>query len=291
MLHDRGGDLADTDLVMHALEDARDLGVQGIVWTGGGEPTTHPDWLAILHHARSLGLQQGMYTLGALITKEQADEAKNLLSWVVVSLDHADQATYAKEKKTPAHNFYKACEAIKNLTGGKAVVGVSFLLHAGNYTKALDMLALSRSLGSTYTTFRPLIETSPADPGVLAGGRSWVYGAGGILELLQSQPDVEIDPARFHEWASWQGHGYTTCLGVRLNATITPDGRIWVCPNRREYQGSCLGDLRSESFSAIWARHPGHVKVDKDCRAMCRLHPINQTLDQLEQPRAHEAFL
>jgi len=74
-----------------------------------------------------------------------------------------------------------------------------------------------------------------------------------------------------------------------LNTTITPDGRVWLCPQRRGV--SALGDLRRESFTDIWARHPRTFTVDAGCRAMCRLHPVNETLAALRTPRAHEAFV
>lgn len=291
MAHDRGGDLADTDLVLRALMEARLAGVKSIVWTGGGEPTTHPDWHFLMSTAHGMGFEQGLYTMGSLISTTQAATIRQWLSWVVVSLDHPDAATYAREKRTLPSMFDRACETVRALGHGKAAIGVSFLLHAGNYTQAQDMLALSRSLGATYTTFRPLVETAPSEPGVLLGDRAWVRVATPGLQALAAQPDVELDVARFHEWAGWSGHGYTVCQGPALNTTITPDGRLWVCPNRREYAGSCLGDLRVESFADIWARHPGRFPVTADCRAQCRLHHVNQALDALAQPREHANFI
>jgi MoaA/NifB/PqqE/SkfB family radical SAM enzyme len=191
----------------------------------------------------------------------------------------------------PAHRFNAACAGIVMLTGGKAAVGVSFLLHGKNWTKAEDMLALSRQLGATYATFRPAIQFAADAPSRAAGDRAWIASALPVLHALARESDVEIDPARFDQYANWQGHGYSSCHGPRLNTTITPDGRVWICPQRRGVAGSCLGDLRTESFGAIWARHPGHYTVDEGCRVMCRLHPVNQTLDALAQPRAHEAFV
>ncbi|MGE0363350.1 MAG: radical SAM protein [Vicinamibacterales bacterium] len=292
MAHDRAGDLADTTLVLRVLEEAAAAGVRSVVWTGGGEPTTHPDFAEIVEHAAGCGLQQGLYTLGALMGWDALEAVRTRCAWVVVSLDHADAITYADEKRTVPDNFAKAIAAVSHLGRGPVTVGVSFLLHARNYTQAATkMLPLARSLGAAYTTFRPLVETSPAFPGALAGDRRWVREAELLWPALAAEPDVEVDPARFREWATWQGHGYQTCYGIRLNATITPDGRLWVCPNRREFAGSCVGDLRTESFAAVWARHPGHWTVDASCRAMCRLHPINETLAAVEAPRPHEAFI
>jgi MoaA/NifB/PqqE/SkfB family radical SAM enzyme len=293
MAHDKGGDLADTPLVMRVLREAKAAGVQGIVWTGGGEPTTHPEAFNIWANADYIGLAQGMYTLGALITDIQAQWIRTHFSWVVVSLDAHTPEQYAAEKRTPQSNFARACHVIQTLSGGSCAVGVSFLLHERNYGHAEDMVALSRSLGATYTTLRPTIRTQPDAPGVPVGDRTWVAQALPMLDLLSRQPDVEVDPARFLQWAAWQQHPYTTCHGIKLNATITPDGRMWVCPNRREYGDghSLLGDLRTHSFAEVWLNHPAHLSVDKDCRAMCRLHPVNETLSAVYASRPHSEFI
>jgi MoaA/NifB/PqqE/SkfB family radical SAM enzyme len=295
MAFESTGDLADRDLVFRTLDDmAHADGVKAIVWSGGGEPTTHPDWLSIVEYAATLGYEQGMYTLGGLLTDASAMRLAKVASWVVVSLDAPDAETYAAEKGVPASRFAAACHGITALIGHKATVGVSFLLHAGNVHRCDDMLALARSLGASYTTFRPAVQTSPAAPGVPLGDRKWALRATdaaylSVLQRMAAQPDVEVDLDRFREYATWQGHGYTSCQGIQVNTTITPDGRVWICPQRRGV--TALGDLRRESFAAIWARHPGHYTVDAGCRVQCRLHPVNATLAEIRAPRAHEAFI
>ena len=289
--YEHTGTFADETTTLRWMAEAKAAGVQAIVWTGGGEPTLHPHWQAFVAHGHGLGYQQGMYTLGGHIDAKAGDLLADTMTWVVVSLDCVDASTYALEKGVPPARFNAACQGIKHIASRKAVVGVSFLLHAGNWQQTHRMLTLSRWLGADYATFRPTIDVDQAHPSILLGGRSWVAEALPVLEALAQQPDVECDPARFAEWAGWQGHGYSTCYGVRLNATITPDSRMWLCVNRRGVTGSCLGDLKAESFGDIWARHPGHYTVDKGCRAMCRLNPINQTLAAVYAERKHEAFI
>lgn len=292
---DKGGDLADTAAVRHALEGARDFGVRAVVWTGGGEPTLHPSWREIVAYAHACGLQQGMYTLGGHFTPESAKLAGELLSWVVVSLDAWNAGTYAAEKGVGEERFDRACDGIRWLSGGTAKVGVSFLLHATNWSGVHDMLALSRRLGADYATFRPTVTTSPADPATPLGDRSWVDAALPLLRGLQHQPDVEVDPLRFEQWRDWRPGGYTrgydACHGIKLSATITPDLRVWVCPNRREEPGSCLGSLLLEDWPTVWARHPGAWTDFTRCRALCRLHPVNECLASVFTQREHEAFI
>ena len=286
------GDLADPALVMRGLSEMARAGVEGIVWSGGGEPTTHPAWDAIVAYAASQGLRQGMYTLAGLLDWRGAKALARAADWVVISLDAADAEAYGREKGVPASRFQAATDGIRMLaeTGG-AVVGVSFLLHAENWTQAPQMLQLSRSLGAAYATFRPAIRFDPAAPRYAIDDRAWVCDALPLLDALEQEPECEVDALRFAEYASWRGHGYDTCHGVKLHATVTPDGRVWVCPNRRGVPGSSIGDLGREPFAAIWARHPGRVTVDDQCRVMCRLHLMNGPLVEIFRPQPHAAFV
>ena len=286
------GDLADVRTVYRGLVGMAAWGVQGVVWSGGGEPTTHPAYREIVAYAGAQGLRQGMYTCGGLVDAPAAGVLGRMLDWIVVSLDAADADAYSREKGVPADRFEAATRGIRLLAeAGGAVVGVSFLLHADNWRLARAMLALARGLGASYATFRPAIRFDPAAPSQAVDDRAWVRDALPLLDELESEPGCEIDAQRFAQYSSWRGHGYDTCHGVKVHATVTPDGRIWVCPNRRGVPESCVGDLGVEGFGDIWARHPGRVTVDGQCRVMCRLHLMNAQLVEIFRPAQHAAFL
>ncbi len=76
-----------------------------------------------------------------------------------------------------------------------------------------------------------------------------------------------------------------------LHATITPNGRVWVCPQRRGIAGSCVGDLSRESFAMLWARHPGSWNDFSECRVMCRLHLVNEMVAPVFAQPAHAEFV
>jgi MoaA/NifB/PqqE/SkfB family radical SAM enzyme len=286
------GDLADTEIVQTGLHDMAVAGVQGIVWSGGGEPTTHPQWRDILASAEREGLQQGMYTSATLFADDDFEMVASTLAWIVVSLDTADGDTYHRDKGMAPGTFEVVCGPIRRLAECKqAVVGVSFLLHRENWQEADRMLALGRDLGATYTTFRPAILTDPDDPTVCLDDRAWISEAMPMLTRLSLKADVALDPPRFEQYRQWHGRGYATCYGIRLSTVVTPDSRVWICCQRRGEPDSCLGDLRVESFGQVWRRHPGSWTDFAGCRVMCRLHLINETLASVYAERPHEAFL
>ncbi len=290
MAYSGTGDLADYGVVTLAMREMKIAGVKGIVWSGGGEPTTHGRWQEIIAFAKSWGFEQGMYTCGGLMTERSGEFAGNTLTWVVVSLDCPDAETYAEEKGVPPDRFYAACNGVRWLSGHAATVGVSFLLHYHNWRRAPEMLNLARALGANYATFRPAIQTLADAPSKCSEDTGWISDALPTLEKLSRNDDVEISLHRFVQYQKWDGHGYDVCKGVQLNTTVTPDGRVWMCPQRRGV-GKALGDISKESFHRIWAGHPGHYVVDEGCRVMCRLHPVNQQVAALDAVPVHGAFI
>lgn len=284
------GKFADPEMVVRVLTEMAQAGVLAVVWSGGGEPTLHPQFPELVESAARVGLQQGMYTLGGHLSERHLHACTHL-TWVVVSLDCADAATYAAEKRVPESRFHAACEGVRALARTVPTVGVSFLLHAGNWSQMPRMRLLARELGATYVTFRPTIDYSPTNPAVSTADRSWISDALPSLRRFAEFDDVEVDPGRFVAYRDWKGHGYQTCYGIRLMTMITPDGRMWVCPNRRGVPGSEIGDLRKASFSDVWAQHPRQWTEMADCRVMCRYHAVNETMAAIHASRPHEAFL
>lgn len=285
------GDLADPTLVIRALGEARAAGAKGVIWSGGGEPTLHPQFEQITNEAARLGFDQGMYTHGGHIGEGRAVFIRKHFSWVVVSLDRADEDSYRAYKGGGKAGFTNACQGVRNLTGGTCTVGVSFLLDESTWRSMPEYVRLANSLGASYTTFRPMVNFEQADPALPTDDRSWITEALPALRYAASLPDVVCDVERFLEYRDWQGRAYNTCMGIRLNTTITPDGRMWLCPNRRGFAGSELGDLNKQSFGEIWSLHPGQWTDFSQCRVMCRLHLVNERMAAIEAPMEHVSFI
>lgn len=73
-----------TAKVKQALDSFAKIGVKGLEFTGGGEPTLHPDFAEIVQYAHDLGYKIGLCTNGALIgndRKIKRDTIK-LFTWI-----------------------------------------------------------------------------------------------------------------------------------------------------------------------------------------------------------------
>lgn len=271
------GDVIDTDLACDILKMLTDYGVRSVTYSGGGEPTLHPDHLKILEHGKSLRLNgalgQGMYTNGCHIHKADAWKYARYLDWVYVSLDAADVNEYKRIKSVD--RFHDACDGIKMLVGAGTTVGVGCMVTADNYRKLDAVVDLVYLLGASYVQFRPTVRYDHHSPSQLAEPALWALE---VEKPYHPRIPVEMDLERFREYANWINHGYETCWWSAVQTVITPDGKVWTCCNKRGI--SCIGDLTRQTFRKIWESRP-IAKVDSQCRIMCRGHMGNQILDRV----------
>lgn len=281
------GDLMKENVAANILYQLAEAQVKSVTWTGGGEPTLHP----LIKHITTLGhscaLDQGMYTNGCHVDLDLAAVLGRTLKWVYVSLDCVNRATYQKEKKVDG--FERACDGAKRLAKKVDVVGIGFLIHAGNVQQMPAMVKLAEKLKATYVQFRPTIDFDFDAPGVAKGDRSWAAEAA-VAVLPDSKIRIEYDRQRFADYANWEGHGYHKCLWSGLQAVITPDGRMWTCVNKRGLENDCLGDLTKDTFMNVWSRR-SLAPVNEDCRLMCRGHLPNKFLHQISSNRPHVNFI
>lgn len=291
------GDLMDTTFALDLIDQLGGSSVRSITWSGGGEPTLHPQFTQIVEHAanwrhgRSWEMQQGLYTHGGHIDAGKAAVIKKNMTFVYVSLDECNAESFKASKGV--NRFDHVLAGISELVAapGPATVGVGFLMHPGNADDIDRMVDLGRSLGVDYVQFRPIVNYDQDSPSKLAEDTAWIDTVIDGLEQHQGDPFVYADVDRFRMYQNWQGHGYNVCNWASMQTVITPNGKVWRCVNRRGHEGALLGDLTKDSFCDIWHRLGGPCAVSEDCRLMCRGHIANVTLAAVLTEPAHSNFV
>lgn len=285
------GDQMDYALIDRLLCELMGADVRSITWTGGGEPTLHPQFNKIVSMANLAGIDQGLYTNGGHIDSERAQLLKTHMTFVYVSLDECSKDAFAQSKGVD--RFDQVCMGIGRLVvaPGPATIGVGFLLHPGNVDDIDRMVALGRKLGVDYVQFRPIVNYAQDAPNQLVEDTTWINHAINRLRAHAGDPFVQADTGRFELYRDWNGHGYPLCHWSALQTVITPNGRLWRCVNKRGHQGALLGDLTKEAFATIWARSGAACAVDSGCRVMCRGAIANLTLNELMTEPKHPNFI
>lgn len=304
-------------LARGVIDELAEFGVKAVTFSGGGEPLVYGESRVVdlVAQVVNAGMDAALITNGSLL---RSHEFLDYCEWVRVSVDAYDAETFRRfHGRGPAEfarvetNLRAFCQAAKlrKMQGIEcATVGVGFLTDEGSagrndYWKMAHWCAGIDGLD--YVQFRPLVENMIANP-TLTGG----YSASRRSELKHVRSFVDM--ARL----SWQradfrvlssedkydalsrddlGKTFDRCWGSFLQATISADGKVYLCCHTQGQDRYCLGDLHRDTFAGVWHSRQAkavreRVRPQAECPPACRLHPQNVTLQELTMVK-HANFI
>lgn len=123
----------DTQKAKEIIEDCADLGVKAIQFTGGGEPTVHPDHLELIGLAQWYDIKTALVTNGVKL--DPAHPVIRNLDWIRISIDAGTSATYAKIRRVAEGHWSKVWNNIAGLKNYQGTLGAGFVITPDNYTE------------------------------------------------------------------------------------------------------------------------------------------------------------
>ncbi len=297
----RNGAMLSFDLASRIIRDLSERGgVRGLIFTGGGDPLTHPQVGECVILARDLGMDVGFITNAALLNEAVAEMLVRCCSWIRVSLDAATPDMFVLSHGRDAREFERVVENIRMLVRTRrrlkscCTIGVGYLTSDDTRSEIARFAELGRELEVDYVQYRPLqIHLSTGTD----------YARCRIDEELEEALSFSTERYKVlfskHKYMMMErrdyGRYYGKCYGQQFASTIAADGKVYVCCHMRGYEKYCLGDLNERSFAEVWDSQRRKQVVENidfnDCIPLCRDNTFNQILWDMVQPREHENFL
>lgn len=140
---------------LEIVDDAASLGVKSVTWTGGGEPTVHPQHLELFGHALDLGLECSLNTNGVVFRKGWADVLPRF-AYARFSIDAGTPEEYGRIRRVPPSMYETALRNMHNLRaeieqqGTGCVVGAGYVVEPTNIENVLEGVARIRDHGAAY---------------------------------------------------------------------------------------------------------------------------------------------
>lgn len=239
------------------------LGVQGIVLTGGGEPTINPDFDKIIKWLEDEKIPYGINTNFNVLKKMQPVYLK-------VSLDGYDRESYKKVRGVDTYD--KVIQNIKDFidwkkeTGAKTNVGVqSLILNVDDVERFYNSV---KNLEVDYISFRPL-----EAPYIEQGHRN----EGKIIEKLEALKKLDNRVSVSYKWYHLNTK-FKNCPANFAELALDIDGTVLYCCQRpNEKVGHILDDDILEKKK--------NYKIDfSKCDVPCRLTGANISILQTKLP-------
>ncbi len=249
-----------TKRALSLLDEMKAAGVLSVQFTGGGEPTVHPDHEEIFDRAINLNLRCALVSNGIKWGQHLIYNILPDFDWVRVSIDAGNANSYSRIRRTPERHWNRVWENVFSLakaiyeSKSKTVLGVGFVVTPDSYPEIHDFTARAKRMGAHNVRFtamfspedeRPFVKHYESIQDLLRKARSLYESPDFIIydnfgsrfeDLNQHEPD--------YSFCSYQY--YTTYIGGDLKA-------YRCCVTSYSRRGLVNGgDLTTRSFDEFW---------------------------------------
>ncbi|MAF13899.1 MAG: hypothetical protein CMI53_03330 [Parcubacteria group bacterium] len=259
------GDGINKDVMLRTLSDMASMGIKAISWTGGGEPTLHPNINEFNETAHKLGFSQGLFTNALSYEKNRINP--EFYDWIRISL--TEKFMDGIDRKL-----------LKEYTSSKTPIGICLNVTEESYPKAYEYAKQAKELGVYYFQVRPaLAKTYDKQKNLEIPYK--------LKELEDENFKIILSEYKFED--ATKPRTYDTCYGHNFCPVIDFRGDVNVCMYKLGKEPYIFGNLNEHSFLDIWKSDKRKkIKacklVDNDCQVCCKDHEINKLLYHIKHP-------
>lgn len=277
------------ELAKKAIDQASAFGIKAVTFTGGGEPTLHPDFSEIVAFSQRQGLKAGLITNGLNYNQQIATRTLPYFSWVRFSLDAGTPSVYANSHGLGARPFLRTINnikqalAIREKSALPVILGASYLVSEPNRPdfEAAINLTLGK-IGLDRLQFKPMRLANHRLPGKAYIDFERLGSANKLLaEIVGGSPHANrVILSRFSMQTK---RTYHHCLGQQWTTALGSDGKLYICCEHKYDPRFLLGDLAADSLPSIWRSKRreqliGSLNPKQSCFLGCKLHEMNTLL-------------
>jgi len=262
-----------TDEWLSVLEQANDLGVAQVHFTGG-EPLLRPDLERLVRRARELGLYVNLITSGIGLTE---DRLKHLSEAGIDSIQLSVQAASAELADSIAgfrsHELKR--QAAQRIRERGLPLHMNVVLHRANLHQIEEIIELCADWG--------------AERLELANAQYYGWALRNVYELLPRREQLQAAEAAYKRALERFGRRIELiwilpdyyedfpkpCMGGwgRLSLTVAPDGRVLPCTASSDIRSLTFENVKERELGWIWHDSPsfnayrGYDWMPEPCRS------------------------
>jgi len=281
------------------IDDLVEMGVQAVTFSGGGEPFCYPYLTEAVRCLAESGVSFAALTNGARVQGELAELFAHQATWLRVSIDGWDDASYAAYRGVSVGEFSRVMgnmQAFKRL-GGRCYLGVSLIVDETNASHVYDFISRLKDVGVDSVKVAPCIVSNDGAENnryhAPFFGRVKEQVARALADLVDER--FEIFDA-YHELDDKFDKDYTWCPYLQILPIIGADLNVYSCQDKAyNLQEGLLGSIREKRFRDFWFEGKEkffRINPAVHCRHHCVSNAKNRMLlEYLHADPHHRAFV
>lgn len=266
-----------TAKMFELVDDFTAMGVEAVTFSGGGEPLLYKELPEVVSRLAAGGVRVAALTNGANLRGAMADAFAAHGTWIRVSLDAWDDASYTRSRGAPDGAFSRLMENLASFAGrgSRCVLGVSLIVGHDNHRHIAEVCARLKSAGVNH------VKVSGAVVGnaVEENNRYHRLIADAVAGEIAAAKGLDDDRFQivdhYHELEDLFAKDYRTCPFLQFLTVIGADCRVYTCQDKAYTETGCLGSIADRRFKDFWFSEEARDRISRvDPSQVCRHHCI-----------------
>jgi MoaA/NifB/PqqE/SkfB family radical SAM enzyme len=272
--------------MLEIVSDLEEMGVGAVTFSGGGDPFYYKPLLETVKRLAAGPIRFASLTNGARLSGELAEVFAHHGTWLRVSLDGWDDASYAKYRGIRVGEYTKLMDnlaAFKRLGGG-CYLGISLIVDRDNAEHVEDSVKRLQDIGVDSVKISPCITSNDGKESNQYHQPffSTVRAQLDRLQAAASDGSFELFDA-YHELDEKFDKPYGWCPYLQVLCVIGADLKVYSCQDKAYTPEGLLGSIEHQSFSDMWLTGKGkfyHINPQRDCAHHCVANKKNLMLSE-----------
>lgn len=280
-------DVIPADKMMEIVDDIVAMGVKAVTFSGGGEPLLYKTLPEVIDRLAAGRVKVATLTNGSNLKGRVAEALARHATWVRVSVDAWDDASYVASRGAKDGEFTKLLANMRAFvaTGTKCVLGVSFIIGRNNYQRIAEVVEMFREVGVNHVKLSAAVVANDVGTNNAYHREMMAEVSAQIDKALALQTDRFTVLNHFHETEERFQKEYTTCPFLQFLTVIGADLSVYTCQDKAYTQEGTLGSIRDRSFRDYWFSEENREKLysfdpSKMCQHHCVTHAKNLALHE-----------
>ncbi len=299
-----GEDMVESDSIPPAkmdeiTADIIDMGVKAVTFSGGGEPLLYKPLPETVERLAKGGVRVATLTNGTNLKGRMARAFADHGTWVRISIDAWDDASYRKARGLRDDAFSQVVRNMRDFSAldSRCVLGVSFIVTPENHTHIPEVCALFKGAGVDHVKLSGVVVANEGGDNNRYHRDIHLRVAEKIAEAQSLADDRFSIINHYHELEERFDKSYTTCHFLQFLTVIGADCRVYSCQDKAYTHGGLMGDIRERSFKTFWFSEENRRRLfsldpSRECRHHCVSHEKNLAIQgHLQLDPDHALFV
>lgn len=266
------------------------LGGKGLTFSGGGEPTLHPDFTYFAGLGINSGLDLGLITNGTY-SQDKKLAVDKYFKWIRISLDTIDYDEYERWKGVDILD-----RVLHNILShnGPSKLAINVNIGMQHTIASVENLILLLKDFVDIVQFRPILPRYYCQEKREINNKVWDY----LEDNWLGNPKIVFSLDKFSDLKTMEWP-FKKCTGHHFAPILDSNGDICACMYHPGDERFVFGNIYEQSFSQIWLGAKRHQALKfisqldycKECQLSCKLTEMNKILDTIASPTADINFV